>query len=171
MHRFALALLLGGVALLVSWANAPASPAPDAADAASAPSLDQLAPVVADVNAQVDRLRERLSAPPTRPDPRRDPFRFGRRTEAPRPVNPAAAAPLAEGLAEPLPPPLPRLIAIMESPADGGILRTAVLSEGEGLAIVKPGDTVGRFIVRSIGVDLLDLIDVATARAFSVSLK
>jgi len=171
MHRFALALLLGGVVLLVSWVNAPASPSPDGSGAAATSTLDQLAPVVAEVNAQVDRLRERLSAPPARPRPARDPFRFGRRTEAPRPVATTASEAPAELPSEPPPPTLPRLIAIMESATDGAPVRTAVLSEGDGLQIVKPGDTIGRFTVRAIGADALDLVDVATSRTFSISLK
>jgi len=168
MHRFASVLAVGGGLVLVSWALAPAAPPVKARSSAAVSAFDQAAPVLAEVNVQVDRLRERLGAPPTLPSPERDPFRFGRRPEPTRPqplISPAAV------LAEPPAPVLPKLVAIMTNTTESGSVRSAAFSLGEDLQIVRLGDVVGRLVVKSIGVDVVELVDPATSAVYRVSLQ
>jgi hypothetical protein len=169
MNRAAKALLLGGVVLLATWVVAPAAPGPPAATADPLASLDQTTPVVAEVNAQVDRLRERLAAPPELPPPARDPFRFGERRDPRRVVAPVEAPAIVPPL-EPAPP-LPVLIAITSNTIDGTLTRTAVFAEGEEVRIVKEGDTVGRFLVQTVSADAAELLDKMTSRTHRVTLK
>ena len=169
MNRAAAVLLVGGVVLLISWAVAPAAPVTSQRAAPQFASLDQSAPVIVEVNTQVDRLRERLSAPPQYPPPARDPFRFGHRPESPRPstpVEPEITAPLA-----PPEPVLPVLVAIAASPSDGAVTRTAIFAEGEDVRLLKEGDTIGRFVVRTITATSADLFDPIANRTHRLDLK
>lgn len=167
MNRLAALLLLGGVLLLVSWAVAPASPGGQTAPPAS--TADQASPVVAEVNAQVDRLRERLASTPKFPPPERDPFRFGARTERKAPAVPAVNAP--EVALEPAPPVLPRLVAIVADGAGASAARSAVFAEGETVRLLKAGDTIDTFVVRSVGADFVEIVDNTTARSHRLSLR
>ena len=174
MNRIASALLLGGGVLLTTWVVAPAAPAPSAKPLTTAEvaALTQQAPIVAEVDAQVTRLRERLAAAPQFPPPSRNPFLFGRGPEpaspkvnvpviaAPAPVEPDAAAPT-----------LPRIVAVIGTATDGGLLRTAVLGIGDDVQIVKPGDVVLRFVVRSISADAVELVDPLSNATFRVVLR
>jgi hypothetical protein len=170
MNRVAGLLFLGGVILLASWVWAPAAPVSLAPPAASAAGLEQSAGVVAEVNAEVDRLRERLAAPPQFPPPARDPFRFGERPEpARRATPPVLAEPLAP--VEPPAPRLPLLVAIAANIADGVVTRTAVLADGDDVRLVKEGDQIGRFVVRSVGADAAELVDPTTSRTYRIVLK
>lgn len=171
MHRLASILAFGGVALLVSWAvSAPAAPASAPPPALLVDALDQVTPIVANVNAQVDRMRERLASPPQFPAPERDPFRFGRRPESPRPAQVVIAAP-PPGPVEPAGPELPRLVAITAETIDGSVVRRAVLSAGDSVSVVKVGDKIGLFFVRSISLDAAELVDVASSLTYRISLK
>ena len=76
MKRFAAILVFAGAVILSTHILAPAeppplAPAPSAADLAF---IQQAAPMIDQMNTQVDRLRERLAAPPAYPAPTRDPF-------------------------------------------------------------------------------------------------
>jgi hypothetical protein len=170
MHRVAPLLLLAGVVLLVSWVVAPAAPSP-APIAAPGVSLvaDQLSPVLADVATQVDRLKNRLEITPDLPRSHRDPFRFGARPEPVRMKSPAPVVEAADAL--PPPPVLPRLLAIVANTTDGGLLRTAVFSVGDEMQIVKPGDTIGKFVVRSIGTDVAEVVEISSGATFRIALR
>ena len=168
MHRVAPLLLLAGVVLLVSWVVAPAAPSPTPigpADAAS--SADQVSPVVADVAAQVDRLKRRIEITPDLPQPHRDPFRFGARPEPVRVKTPVAETPVDA----PPAPVLPKLLAIVANTTDGGLLRTAAFSVGDDVQVVKPGDTIGKFTVRSIGTDAVEVVEISTGASFRITLR
>jgi hypothetical protein len=168
MNRLASLLALVGIVLLVTWAYAPAeSTQRSVSSAASAFGADQNA-VLAEVNAQVERLRERLTAPPTYPPPARDPFRFGRRTEPVRVMVPVPAPP---ELVEPPKPVLPRLVAVVEDAADGGLLRKAFLSVNDEVKAYKPGDAAGAFLVRSISADFIELVDPASGATYKIALR
>ena len=166
MNRLATLLLLGGVALLVSWAVAPAAPTGQA-PRATTPS-DQSSPVVAEVNAQVDRLRERLAEAPKFPPPRRDPFRFGLRNE-PKAPAPAPIAP--EAAPEPAAIVLPKLVAIVANGAGDASVRTAVFADGESVRVLKSGETIDSLVLRTIGTDFVELVDPATDRTHRISLR
>ena len=167
MSRFASAILvLGGAALLLAWQVSPATSSPDPAPRPVESPLDQVQPVIADVDVQVDRLRERLTDPPKYPPPTRDPFNFGAR---PEPARVSAPAPAVEAApAPPPPPPLPRLVAIVSTPTDGGLLRTAVFAMGDDVQIVKPGEKVGALVLRSVGLDTVTVVDPATGTTYRV---
>jgi hypothetical protein len=169
MNRIAGALLLSGVALLVSWAVAPAAPIAPPDTAAAIAAIEQSVPVVDEVNAQVDRLRERLAEPQKFPPPQRNPFDFGRHPEPARPVKPVVETPAVP--VEPPPPPLPRLLAIVLNTVDGAAVHSAVFSNGDDVNILKAGDTIGRYVVRSVASDGAELVDRNTSRVFRVTLK
>jgi hypothetical protein len=163
MQRIAALVLVAGGILILSWVVAPAAPA---VKATPAPILTPTefqqasAPVLADMQAQVERMRERLSATPPYPTPSRDPFRFGTRADPAKPA-PAAAAPVAPPAAPPPPPPLPRLIAIVSQTTETGSIRTALVAGAEGMKTLKVGDTIGAFTIRAIDATGVDLVDAA----------
>ena len=169
MSRVAGLLYLGGVIVLASWVWAPAAPVSPPPPATTSTKLDQSGTVVAEVNAEVDRLRERLAVPPQLPPPARDPFRYGERHEPRRPLAPPVEAPAAP--AEPPAPRLPLLVAIAANTTDGVVTRTAVLAEGDGVRLVKAGDQIGRFVVRSVSADAAELFDPMTSRTHRIVLK
>ena len=167
MNRVASALICVGAVLLLVWQVTPATSAPPPPRDAAALELDQAAPVLTEVNAQVDRLRERLSTTPSFPPPSRDPFNFGRRPDrAPAPPvdTPAAIEP------PPPSPVLPDIVAILSSKVDGADVRSAVFSSDGDVQLVTSGDTVGPFVVRTISADRVVLVHRATGAAFSVKL-
>jgi hypothetical protein len=173
MQRITSALLVGCGLLLVTWALAPASPSPARPPLVTA---DQTTPtqtptLPADVNAQVDRLRERLSTAPQFPAPTRDPFRFGRR---PEPARPAPVTPPAPAILEApavIKPALPRLVAVMTTEVEGGPQRTAVLAVGDDVQMLRIGESIGKLTVRSIGEDTVELVDQSTGATFRISLR
>lgn len=174
MNRIASALLLGGGVLLTTWVVSPAAPVPIATPvtAADLAAVDQQAPIIAEVEAQVARLRQRLENPPQFPPPSRDPFRFGRRPEPASPKTSASPVAVpADQPAEVAAPELPRIVAMMVTATDGGLLRAAVLSVGDDVQIVKPGDVVSRFVVRSIAADAIELVDPVSKTTFRVVLR
>ena len=172
MKRLSAIVIFAGAVLVSTHILAPAAPppAPAALTSADLAAIAQTAPVVEQVDTQVDRLRERLAAPPAYPQPLRDPFRFGQRTEPPRPKPASAPAAIVELPAAPAPA-LPRLIAIATNMTDGSPVRSAVLSAGDDVQVVKTGDTYGKFLVRTIGADAVELTDPAAGSTFKISLQ
>ena len=164
MQRLALVLLFGGTLLVASWVVAGDPPARNVAQTSQ---VDQLSPVVTDVNAQVDRMRERLLAERRFAPPRRDPFRFSSRIES----KPAVEAAPAVVTPEPAPLPLPQLVAILTDKVDGGVTRRAVLSFGGNVQIVKAGDEIDRFVVARVDADGVDLTERATTNTLRLSIK
>jgi len=157
-------LLFAGALLISQWVLSSAaptvtpSPAPVAAPHMTLSAYEQTtAPIVAEIAAQVDRLRERLNTPPAPPQPTRDPFRYGQR-ELPRPKNvePEIVAPPP---AQPRAPELPRLIAIASEKTDAGVEWRAAISNGDQIILLKAGDTIGPFVVRSVSETTLELAD------------
>ena len=51
------------------------------------------------------------------------------------------------------------LVAIAANPSDGAVTRTAIFAEGEDVRLLKEGDTIGRFVVRTITATSADLFD------------
>jgi hypothetical protein len=153
MNRLASALIVGGAALLLMWQVTPATSAPPPPRTDVSLELDQAAPVLAQVNAQVDKLRERLAAPPSFPPPSRDPFNFGTRPDrVPRPA-PADAPTIVDALAPPAPVP------------------PAVFSVDDDVQIVAAGQSIGSFIVRNISADRVVLVHRASNAVFSIKLN
>lgn len=173
VKRFVAIIAFAGAVILSTHMLAPAGPSaakpsPTAGDLAF---IQQAVPMIDQVNTQVDRLRERLAAPPAYPAPTRDPFRFGKREEPsrPKPVMASVMLPVAPVAAPE--PALPRLVAIAATTSDAGVIRTAVLTVGEDVQILKVGDTVSKLEIRSIGTDIVELADPITGRTFRLSLQ
>ncbi len=163
MQRLAVALLLGGALLIATWVAAddpPQRPQP------ATPS-DAVAPILADVNAEVEQLRERLTVDRRFTPPGRDPFRF-RTTPEPR-VDVSTPAVPAPVVVAPLP--MPELVAILTDKTDVGMTRRAVFSFAGTVHIVKAGDAVDRFVVARVDADGVDLTERETSTTVRVTIK
>ena len=172
MRRFAAIVVFAGAVILSTHMLAPAAPpaAKPVASTAALAAVQQATPMIDQVKAEVDRLRERLAAPPAYPAPTRDPFRFGKRAE-PSPPKPAESihVPPIEPAAPPAPM-LPQLVAIAATTIDREVIHTAVLMVGDDIQMLKVGDTISRLVIRGIGTDVVDLEDPITGRWFRLSL-
>jgi hypothetical protein len=101
-----------------------------------------------------DTLHQRLEQAPPAPQPQRNPFAF----EPRRPDEPRAAAPAEAGRAPEIDPPAPpvpvapllQLVGVAADLTDDGIIRTAILSNGREMWLLKVGGQLpdGRTIVR-----------------------
>jgi hypothetical protein len=154
-------LLLAGAALLVTWLVTPAASAPPPQAPAPHTALDDDAPLLADVNAQVLELRDRIGARPVYPPPVRDPFSYVTRTRQPRASVPSV---VRESVEPPVPvgPAPPALVAILSASASSP--RRAVLAApgADDVQFVAAGGTIGRFVVRDIEDDVVILADPET---------
>ncbi len=170
MHRVAPLLLLSGVVLLVSWAVAPAAPSPYGAPAPPSMSpLDQAAPILADMSAELDRLKSRLDATEGFAPPVRDPFRFGAKPER---VRSTPKPTVVEAAPTPPAPELPKLLAIVANDEqDGATVRSAVFAVGDAVHVLKIGDAVDVFVIRSIAADSVELVESATGASHRLSLR
>ena len=180
MKRIAFALAISGVLLLATWVQAPASttretPMPSAAELADIEQAVQAAaPVTKQIDEEAARLRQRLVTETPAPSPSRDPFRF-RSAAPPAPV--AAERSHALPPAPPTPAPvavapqviMPTLVGITEDVVGGVTTRTAVLSMGDELAMLKIGQSFARFLIQSISTTSVELID-TTSPARSISI-
>lgn len=172
MQRIAAVLAAGGGVLLLTWMVSPAASAPTRTDPPrTAIEIDQSSAVVAEVNTQVERLRERLDTVPSFPPPSRDPFNFGRRAEPRPPVVSNPTPPVPAIVEAPPGPVLPHLVAIVASDEDGGVVRSAVISENDDVRFLKPGDTMGNLVVRTIAADVVTLVDRTSGATFTLSLR
>ena len=125
--------------------------------------IDTLA---ADVHAQSLRLRERLSNAPSPQGSDRNPFRFSQRevaaAAAPRPVTPSEMLPIEAPVTEDLEPSLD-LIGIAENRETNGVVRTAMLTNGEQLLMVTAGQRMlSRYDVVTVSADAVELKDIST---------
>ena len=170
MHRTtSLTLLLVGGVLLSTRLISPASSAPTSPQPAAEP-LEQTLPALADVNAEIDRLRDRLPAPSELPPSARDPFNFGMSAERTRSALPAPPTSPA-AIARPVPSPaLPKLVAILSDEQGDGSDRTAVLALADDVQFKKAGDDVGSLRIQSVKAEALVLVDPASQATFTLSL-
>lgn len=172
MKRLGAIVVFAGAVLVSTYILAPAAAPPHlpVVPASDLAAIAQAKPIVDAVDAQVDRLRERLTNPPAYPPPIRDPFRFGARAE---PSRPKAATPALTERAVVVPPQpaLPKLVAIATSVIDGVLVRTAVLSVGDDLQMVKTGETYQNFSIRSVGIDGVEIVEPESGKTFKISLQ
>lgn len=150
--------LFAGASLLVVWLATPATSAPPQHPLPAVTPMDQVLPIVADVNAQVDRLRERLSDRAPYPPPSRDPFRFVAPTRPAPTPSPIMATPIPLLPDAPL---APRLVAILtNNDVTGTATRGAVLADlDDDVQFVAAGDAIGGFIVAEVLDDAVVLKD------------
>lgn len=163
--------------LLATWVQAPAAPAredvaPSAVDVAAAEQAAQsTAPVARQIDEEAERLRQHLAAQIPFVLPARNPFSFSTVSEKPVPKGsePFSTVPVEKG-SDPLvlnPPAspaivVPLLVGVTEDTVDGVVSRTAVLSMGDDMAIVKIGQPFMRFVVQSISATSVELVDVTS---------
>jgi hypothetical protein len=168
MQRVAALVLVAGGILILSWVVAPAAPASKPATplTTTLTAYEQTtAPLLAEVTAQVTRMRERLATTPAAPEPGRDPFRFGRRPE-----------PAVRNIAPPPPPVIeppaaivvPKLVAVLSTTTDAGVTRRAALAVGDDVKVVEVGATVGTLTVTKIDADTIELTDRATGAVYRI---
>jgi hypothetical protein len=159
--------LLGAAAALVTWMVPPASSAPSPSPLPAFVEVPR--PELIEMNRQVDRLRARVEASPRQaPEPTRDPFNFGRRPEPPRPAMPRVAMP--DPPPAPVLPPLPRLVAVIrESPESD--TRSAVLSNGDDVAFVAPGDRYAGYVISAVTETGLVLTEPNSGQSVRLSLQ
>jgi hypothetical protein len=163
-------LLLAGLVLLGTWIAAPAAPSPSPLPAHVTAPDDQTAPLVAEMAAQVERMKNRLDASQGFPLPERNPFTFGARREI-VPVRPRLPVAVPEEPAPPPPPALPKLVAVVANDGDGAVVLTAVFSLGDEVKMVKPGDAIGAFVIRSITAEAVELLDPLTNAVHRLTLR
>jgi hypothetical protein len=159
-------LLLGGAALVATWLATPAASSPTAPAAASAQATQEtIPPEQTAVDREVERLRQRLPPVVDVPRPERDPFNFGRLPNR---------AP-----ADPVPPPvedvrtlpvLPRLVAIVSEGSADAPVRSAVLSAGDDVQVLKPGQRIGDWRVAAVTGETVVLTSDAIESAFTLTL-
>jgi hypothetical protein len=172
MTRTASAALGGGVVLLLVWKAATGAPSPAVPLQRDTPPAAQT-PVPVDLDREAVRLHERLANSPKFPPPQRDPFSFGTKPPAPVRARALPASPPMPVVVE-APPPVsdaPRLLAVLTDAGDGGPLRRAVLGIGDDVQILRIGDTVTHYRIRSIGADALEFVDVVTGAITRVTLR
>jgi hypothetical protein len=164
-----MAASVGGGALLVAWLAAANTTWQDAAPTAPPAILqDEMAvprALAVDVEAEGRRLHDRLSQAPTPTRGTRNPFAFDVKpaSRAPRGAEPIAAAAAAPTDAETSPTLL--LVGVAEEPSPEGLHRTAILSgPGGAVYMVMEGQSfAGRYRVRKIGADAVELQDLLTS--------
>jgi hypothetical protein len=162
--------------LVLAWLSAAASisrQTPTASDEPRQPvQTSGTETLAADVQAQAERLKQRLSTAPTPQEPSRNPFTFSvrppqRQRRAPEPVD----------VAVPPPPiavePALELIGVAESQSPKGPIRTAIISTAaEDLFMVKEGETIaGRYRVVAVGPDAVELSDLVTGTVRRLALR
>ena len=165
-----LILLICGSLLLVTWLVSPASSAPQT----SAPQVVDLGPLpaeLADVNAQLDRLKTRLDRTVDVPVPSRDPFHFAARRSVDRPAPVATPSMPVEMMAPPvLTPSWPTLVAILTAPDDGS-LQAALSDRDETMYVVSVGGVAGAFTVTEIAPEAITVTDPTSGQSTRLSLR
>lgn len=172
------ALYAGGASLLAAWFSSAASLSPQRAHEVTRADTAQPASPIDDVAAEVERqakrLRERLASPPLPQQPFRNPFAFSRADDSPRSPSPQpiASAQSPPTAAEP-PEPALTLIGLAEQHRPQGTERTAMIATaGDELIMVAVGASVlGRYTVRAISAESVELIETATGRTRIISLR
>src|SRR5262245_30009667 len=101
----------------------------------------------------VEQLKLKLRAAPTAPVPRRNPFVFGSattRTTRSAEEATTTAPPTAADLTPVMRGPSLRLAGIGETETEAGTIRTAVISDGRTVHLVKVGEAVSGYAVVAI---------------------
>ena len=175
------AVLTGGVALLAAWLSSaagtvPAGPVPPGSSVGPAQSVTPVT-VRPDLEREVARLSARLEKAPRPRDPGRNPFRL-----TARPHSTSAVPPVTGGTSEPAAPvvgavpvapvaPVVSLAGIGTDRTSYGRRRTAILSADKRVFLARIGDEVmGRFQVRDVTDDTVELLDLRDGTSLRLSL-
>ena len=110
-----------------------------------------------------EQLNLRLREAPAPPQPRRNPFMFGARESRPESRVREAESVDAPAPARPAPPAY-QLSGIGFTETAQGVVRTAVLSDGASVHLLKPGDTIRAYTVAEVTDSSVVLVDAAGGR-------
>jgi hypothetical protein len=118
-----------------------------------------------------EQLRLKLQAAPQPPVPKRNPFVFGTRERGTAPAAAPSTAMHDAPPSEPLPPTIPRGPSLrLAGIGTTGTARTAVISDGVTVHLVKTGETVGGYAVVEITESSVTIADAAGAQ-WQLSMK
>lgn len=160
---------LGG-ALMAAWLAAAAGTRTAVPPTAAQPDEPPPLSLPPAIQAEAEKLRQFLDAPPRPHQAERNPFEFARR---PQRLEDRVAAPTFVPV-QPMVPPGPRLKldGIAEDAVPGGIVRTAIISAAGQLFLVTEGGSVtSRYRVARIGADAVELEDLLDGTALRIGLK
>jgi hypothetical protein len=146
--------IVAAVCVLVGWLLA-STLAPPVARVQSLPQQPQPR-AAAPVEQFTERIQLRRAEARPAPENRRNPFAFATRGRTTIEAPPAAAVP-APSFAEPMPIPTGPTY-VLSGMGISGEVRTAVLTDGDDVLIVKVNDVVGGFTVAEIGEDGVTLV-------------
>jgi hypothetical protein len=156
-------------AILVACLAAANMPSQDADVVAPSPARAprvQPEAIAADVQAQAERLHERMAEAPSPSAAVRNPFAFGepRGLRRPPTVDPVHATATAEPAPTVAAAPTLLLMGIAEETTPSGPHRTAIIGgDGDAIFMVTEGESVaGRYKVTKIGADAIELEDQTT---------
>ena len=181
MTNSRVAVLTGGVALLAAWLSSaagtvPSAPVTDNPIGVGTAPAQTATPASAglDFEREVARLASRLEAAPSPRYPARNPFTLTARTRATSPPPSAVAA-----TSRPAPvdsvaagPPAVSLAGIGVERTSYGRRRTAILAGDGRVFLVRTGDEVmGRFQVRAVTDDAVDLLDLRDGTPLRLTLR
>lgn len=170
MSRFTTASVLAAGVLVTTWVSAPAAPTapPPEVSVEDMVRIEAMAPLAAEINQEVERLRTQLAGVPQKPEPRRDPFTFGAHRPAPRAVV-APEPELVDAAPVELPPAVlwPALAAVMAEAAGS----TAVVAWGDTIEFLKAGDTFQEFRVVTVSSASMELRHEPTGTLKTISLR
>jgi hypothetical protein len=166
----------GGGLLLLAWLASAAGLAvrqPPVPEEPSEPvETSGTAALAEEIQAQTERLRVRLATAPEPALSTRNPFTYAPRVMAPPRVAARAEAPAP---VEPLLPAEPaiELAGIAEDLQGDKIVRTAIISTLSGdTFLVKEGESIaGRYRVKAVGANAVELIDLLTGDARRLTLR
>ena len=164
----------GGLLILAgfSFAGALGRQTPPATDPSTAVETSGTVNLAAEVQAQTARLKARLAQAPPAAEPVRNPFMFAPRETGRRPAR-EGATPVPEPA--PLPPAEPaiELVGVAEDRVEDAVVRTAIVSSLAGdLYLVKEGESIaGRYKVKAVGADAVDLTDLLTGGTRRLTLR
>jgi hypothetical protein len=166
---------VGLASVLVSWLAGAAGLSVTSSAPPQTPRRSDTATTQAladEIQTQASRLRGRLAAAPVPHEPIRNPFAFAPRRAAVvrgtsgTTVKPAAVAmPVGE-------PPL-QLAGVAERETPTGTVRTAMITaDSDELFMLVDGDTLGgRYRVKSVGADVVELIDLVTGATRRLAMR
>jgi hypothetical protein len=126
-----------------------------------------------DVQAQAQRLRDRLASAPAPKQPARNPFSFAPKPTRARTVAAAVQPPAPTASVPAYPEPLLTLVGVAADQTPSGIARTAIITAEAGqMFMVKPGEFIGaRYRVESVGADVVELLDLTNQSTRRLALR
>jgi hypothetical protein len=163
---------LGSV--LVAWLAGAAAVGPGSPQyPTERPEISATQALANEVQSQTSRLRGRLAVAPAPREPSRNPFTFVSRTVKPTLVPTGTTGKSNATIpATPPEPPL-QLVGVAERETPSGPVRTAMITaDSDELFMLIEGETLGgRYRVKTVGPDLVELTDLVTAGTRRLTLR